>query len=108
LMNNQRLTVDVKNVLHSIFSWYVKDDQSSEYPLEPLRLRASVAARLWYKCGLKLSNLEAMVVSKSKESTASLDPNICVSFEDFLKAVELAVSSDYCSQMDSDSVDVSV
>ena len=87
-------TPELEEALRSIFSWYVQDENSPRVSdvesLGPLS-----AARLWYRCGLRLSLLyDILELDRTKE--ADSDNMYRITFLDFFKAICSVIATDNC------------
>jgi hypothetical protein len=86
LIRDGSLTPKLVDVLRKIFCWFSvswkpdNDDQA-------VRLNRVEASRLWYRCGIKLSNLEQLLEAKSP-------PTSDVCFEDFLERLSSVVRAE--------------
>jgi hypothetical protein len=78
-------------VLEKIFSSYVNpsDEQVSE---EDLCLSLTDASRLWYRCGIRLVNLQRLLEEKRSQESISIDTK--VSFQDFVLCITRLVQTD--------------
>lgn len=80
LIQEGKPTLEVVNILQEIFLMY------SESP-ENLTISSSMAYRLWYRCGLRISSLTDIIIQKESVITE-------VHFEDFLGVVCQVISAD--------------
>lgn len=76
------------SVLKTIFVQYKEEESNSTTDAE-LTLDYTAASRLWYRCGMKLSCLDAMLEEKSSSPSLPL-----ITFEDFLAVIEKIVEED--------------
>jgi len=74
-------TLKLVEILRTIFSWYT-NSLSNDRDLE---LNPVEAARLWYRCGLKVDNLQSLLKDDNKSNVA---------FEDFLSLITRVVRED--------------
>jgi len=99
LIHKGALSDEVKDVLATFWAWYQEDHYNFDV-MNPQPISATAAARLWYRCGIKLSHLRDVMSLKSK----SLDvlSNVVVEFEDFLAVIAriLEEESEAASQVD--------
>ena len=68
LIQNDGLSDELTIILRTIFSWYENDNKlGSPVPniknLNEIKLNASSAAKLWYRCGFSLSSLRSLLQS---------------------------------------------
>ena len=82
LIKGGELTSQLEEVLTSIFSWY----STSHSEGEVMQLDRVEAARLWYRCGIKLANLDSLFEADDKKT------HILV--EDFLSVVRRVAGED--------------
>jgi hypothetical protein len=86
MIRDGSLTPELVNVLRKIFCWY-----SVSWKLDDddhlVRLNRVEASRLWYRCGMKLSNLEQLFEAKSP-------PTSDVCFEDLLERLSSVVRAE--------------
>lgn len=75
----------LRTVLKEIFALY--SDADAEVQSEELSLTNAMASRLWYRCGMKLANLECILKAKGEKSL-----NLC--FPDFLSLIEQVIQED--------------
>jgi hypothetical protein len=84
MLENGELTADVVRILKSIFSLY-SDDPMYKDDDDALTIPVTRAARLWYRCGIKLSTLEQTM--EGREGTSVL-------LDDFLSVIKAVVDED--------------
>jgi hypothetical protein len=88
LFDERRLSEKVVNILKSIFSMYERYNANDNGMEETgLGLEYTAAARLWYRCGLRLANLDSLMGPRYT--------NRKVVFQDFFELVEKVVAEDY-------------
>jgi hypothetical protein len=85
LVDSGELTEGLRAVLTSIFALYADENQKDE----SLSLKYTDAARLWYRCGLKLSSLDSLLDRAERERN---DGRIVL--EDFLSLFERVAEED--------------
>lgn len=85
LIENGEATAQLKKVLKDVCMMY--SNKSSETSGEDLRLNYTMASRLWYRCGVKLSCLDTIL----KEDSV---PYRKVSFGQFFDVVNKVVEAD--------------
>jgi hypothetical protein len=86
MIRDGSLTPELVNVLRKVFCWYSvswKPDNDDQV----VRLNRVEASRLWYRCGMKLSDLEQLLEAKSP-------PTSDVCFEDFLERLSNVVRAE--------------
>lgn len=91
LVTDGRPSSKLRLVLLHIFCMYCEssgdqmdvDDDDNE---KEVSLSRTMASRLWYRCGMKLSNLESILAVKQNQDA--------VCFQDFLSVVEKVIAED--------------
>lgn len=86
LIENRKPTPRLVSVLKTIFARY---DEKNTTPASDVEctLGYTSASRLWYRCGMKLSCLDAILEEKSS-------PLPLITFEDFLGVIRKIVEED--------------
>ena len=85
LIRDSGLTPELDGILRDIFSWYASDCHGE--PGSAGELSRVEASRLWYRCGLKLSALDATLAKKSPASST-------LNIDDFLQLVKKVIVED--------------
>jgi hypothetical protein len=82
-------TSKLQKVLYHIFAMYsgqgFPETTSNDVNMEHLKISVIMAARLWYRCGMKLSSLENILRSKEKRY---------VVFRDFYALIKKVIDED--------------
>lgn len=92
LVQNGKLSPDVITALKSIFFSYAgRDDGPS--PSEPL-LDIVTASRLWYRCGLMLSELAILAEKKAAETAGGAVYDTIISADDFVECMSSVVEEE--------------
>jgi hypothetical protein len=89
LIQNRRPTAELVTVLQSIFSSYavgVDDELCTSLPVV-------AAARLWYRCGMKLSSLHSLMETKAVTQVGKPDASL-VNFDDFIDPIIQAIEDE--------------
>jgi len=85
------MSPELRKALGEIFSMYsdeAGDSTEDENIKGALTLTSTMAARLWYRCGMKLANLDSILEAKTDDQDAT------VTLEDFLGVIEKVVEDD--------------
>lgn len=75
LIKGVELSTQLAKVLRSIFSWYFT---SRSTKAEGLQLNRVEAARLWYRCGIKLENLDSLFEADENKTGVCIDDFLSV------------------------------
>lgn len=113
IKNNRQLTQEMISILTTIFSWYTKGNSKNQhYNLSSsiMSLEAIPAAKLWYRCGMKLSHLNGLLSDKNKSLISAITTGTSssrttgvfdvgfkenvVTLNDFLDTITLIVKDD--------------
>jgi uncharacterized protein YqhQ len=84
VIKDGQLTPEVIRVLKSIFSLYTENLYCKERG-DPLKINVTRAARLWYRCGIKLPTLDSIMDGKDE---------LTVTFDEFLSIVKAVAAED--------------
>jgi hypothetical protein len=83
LIQNGQPSVRLKTVLKEIFMLYLNVDDNNLHNDENLILSYPYAARLWYRCGMKISQLDSII-----------GENNFVRFNDFMQVIQRVIDED--------------
>jgi hypothetical protein len=89
LIKNGSLSERLREVLRAIFVLYCEspeDRMDDEGDDEDVSLSCTMASRLWYRCGMKLANLESILADKQGQQNVYL--------KDFLSVIEKVIAED--------------
>jgi len=75
------MTAKLRSVLTTIFTQYSTQPDAAAFSPDSVRLRYPEAARLWYRCGLKLSALDSVLRDRPDNAKH-------VVLKDFLSVIE--------------------
>ena len=80
-------TTALTEVLKAIFDRYCTTDDGSDDDNNSDRASYTMAGRLWYRCGMKLSSLDSLLEKKNQKLGE-------VEFKDFLQVVSEVIGAD--------------
>ena len=99
LIQNGKLSKNVITVLKNIFFSYTgRDDGPS--PSEPL-LDIVTASRLWYRCGLMLTELAILAEEKASETANGAVYDTIISADDFIECMSNMVEEEEAVSIES-------
>lgn len=99
LVPNGKLSSAVITALKNIFFSYTNGDHSATSP-EPL-LDIVTASRLWYRCGLMLSELCILAEEKAAETLGGAVHDAIVSVDDFIECMSCVVEEEEAVSVES-------
>lgn len=88
LIKNGIMAPELRKVLEEIFCLYSDEKKDSDTCDLVRSLTSTMAARLWYRCGMKLASLESILQAKEDTKHAT------VTLGDFLGVIEKVVEED--------------
>ena len=88
MIKDGTISPGLRTVLGDIFRLYADDQEEVVKCGSEVTLSSTMAARLWYRCGMKLANLETIMEAKQDSKHVGL------TLRDFLGVIEKVVAED--------------
>lgn len=102
LIKDGTISPELRSVLGDIFCMYADDREDGVKCGSETTLTSTMAARLWYRCGMKLASLETLMEARQDSKHTG------VALRDFLGVIEKVVAEDVANSAREPTPDVSV
>ena len=102
LFKDVTISPELRIVLGEIFCMYADDRHADIQCASESTLTLTMAARLWYRCGMKLTGLEKILDTRDDSKHAGL------TLQDFLRVIEKILQEDEASGIHEPTLDLTV
>ena len=101
LIKDGTVSPELRTVLGEIFRLYADDQEEEVKCGAETTLTSTMAARLWYRCGMKLASLETIMEAREDSNRMGL------TLQDFVGVIEKVVAEDEVNAAQRSTLDVS-